>query len=695
MAGAETSKVQFSVGDDPLFSRHLVAVRALLHANVEHVTIQIAEHIQAFQMEVMRRAQAEQAGVCVDNEQYGMQDCFVRPFVPGILDVDCIPNGGGRPQTAQSDASIVTLGSTSPRTIPQPSLSSSSGNLQVPNDNDNYESARGSSNCGLRRAGQASLSDYGDCLDKKSRKSKTEVMELQAPKAKHGAVFADASAMKEKIRAAVCKKEYKVADFYHNTGCCQRLARNQRFENITLAIIAFNSLWIAIDTDLNQDELLIDAHPVFQVAEHGFCAFFTFECFVRFGSFKHKRDALRDGWFNFDTALVILMITETWIMTSVFVLMSGGSKVSAGNTSVLKLVRLVRLTRMARMARLLRALPELIVLIKGMWVASRSVFFTLCLLVIIMYLFAIIFRQITPELADDNYLVDKYFDNVPKAMFSLLLEGVLPDMAPIISDCADEHPVLGVLILLFVLLASLTVMNMLIGVLCEVVSVVSSVEKEQMTVSYVKSELLAMFECLDGDDNKSISQKEFESLLVIPEAAKIIQNMGVDVVGLVDFADYIFTDDKQLSFAEFMELVLQLRGSNNSTVKDIVDLRRLIMSQLQEVGQTVKECTAKMELEMRCKVDKVLTLSRKQADKVTSPPSSDCRSRSPGVHVYTWNGGRPNHQRPHGWIANSRPMTVNAPARIRPCSPPLPAFSARLYAEDDVDDDTTEWLPKS
>ena len=45
-----------------------------------------------------------------------------------------------------------------------------------------------------------------------------------------------------------------------------------------------------------------------------------------------------------------------------------------------RLVRLLRLTRMARMARLLRAMPELLVLIKGMVVAMRSVFFTLCLL---------------------------------------------------------------------------------------------------------------------------------------------------------------------------------------------------------------------------------------------------------------------------------------------------------------------------
>lgn len=40
---------------------------------------------------------------------------------------------------------------------------------------------------------------------------------------------------------------------------------------------------------------------------------------------------------------------------------------------------------------------------------------------------------------------------------------------------------------IFILLAALTVMNMLIGVLCEVVSAVAATEKESITVQYVKA----------------------------------------------------------------------------------------------------------------------------------------------------------------------------------------------------------------
>merc|ERR1719436_2163731 len=77
-----------------------------------------------------------------------------------------------------------------------------------------------------------------------------------------------------------------------------------------------------------------------------------------------------------------------------------------------------------------------------------------------------------------------------------------------------------------------------------------------------------------------ISKQECEALLMTPEAAQALQNIGVDVVGLVDLMDYIFQEENDLSFLKFMETVLQLRGSNTATVKDIVDLRKFMAQAL-------------------------------------------------------------------------------------------------------------------
>eukprot|EP00928_Gymnodinium_smaydae_P096406 TRINITY_DN8507_c1_g1_i1.p1 TRINITY_DN8507_c1_g1~~TRINITY_DN8507_c1_g1_i1.p1 ORF type:complete len:843 (-),score=160.21 TRINITY_DN8507_c1_g1_i1:200-2668(-) len=414
---------------------------------------------------------------------------------------------------------------------------------------------------------------------------------------KEKAVFADASAMKERIRASVTKREYNVHDFYWDTGVPQRIARSPIFDNMTLGVIGFNALWIAIDTDLNTSPDLLDADPVFQAAEHFFCSYFFLEWFIRYLSFKKKRDGFRDFWFCFDTALCSMMVAETWVMTAILAL-SGFSLSGFGNAGVLKLIRLLRLTRMARMAKVLRAVPELIIMIKGIMIASRSVFFTLCLLVLIMYFFAIVFRQ----LGGDTPLAEVYFTTVPGTMFSLLMYGILPDMADIVFDSCNESVILGVVVLFFILLASLTVMNMLVGVLCEVVSVVSAVEKEQLNVNYVSARLFTMFtEFGDENNDEMISKNEFDHLMLKPEAAKIIQEIGVDVIGLVDYAAYIFKEDTALTFPDFMELLLQLRGSNSSTVKDIVDLRRYVLLSIADLSKT----TTALFKEVHKKLDKV------------------------------------------------------------------------------------------
>merc|ERR1712032_365695 len=133
-----------------------------------------------------------------------------------------------------------------------------------------------------------------------------------------------------------------------------------------------------------------------------------------------------------------------------------------------------------------------------------------------------------------------YFKTVPEGMVSLLLRATLPDFAAMVYDFGDEHIFYAAMLLFFIFLASLLVMNMLVGVLVEVVSVVSSVEKEQLQVSWVKAKLADMIDIMDKDGNEKISRDEFEALLLMPKAAKVIQELGVDVVGLVDLGDYIF-----------------------------------------------------------------------------------------------------------------------------------------------------------
>merc|ERR1719428_321535 len=91
----------------------------------------------------------------------------------------------------------------------------------------------------------------------------------------------------------------------------------------------------------------------------------------------------------------------------------------------------------------------------------------------------------------------------------------------------DEYAMVA-LFLIFILLSSMTVMNMLIGVLCEVISAVGEAEKENAAIELMKKSVLIMLKRLDADGSGEISKDELDMVLVDPEAQEVLQELQVD-----------------------------------------------------------------------------------------------------------------------------------------------------------------------
>jgi len=245
---------------------------------------------------------------------------------------------------------------------------------------------------------------------------------------------------------------------------------------------------------------------------------------------------------------------------------------------------------MARVARLLRSWPELTILLKGISIAARSVLSTLCLLLVLVYVFAMAFRQLTNNTAVGH----KYFRSVPFGMKVLLLKSALPDGEEIVNALGNENVFYAFVGVAFMGLSGLTIMNMLIGVLCEVIGVVSAVEKEAMQVNFVKSELLHALKenHIRVDEDLIISKQDFHTMLTNPAFAKSMKEVGVDPLGLLDVCDFIFSGECQsvrksqlkqgLRFHELIELMLDLGGGNACRVKDVIDLRKVLLSKFEQ-----------------------------------------------------------------------------------------------------------------
>merc|ERR1719265_763939 len=93
----------------------------------------------------------------------------------------------------------------------------------------------------------------------------------------------------------------------------------------------------------------------------------------------------------------------------------------------------------------------------------------------------------------------------------------------------------------YVGLASLTVMNMLIGILCEVISAVAEEEKESTMVDKVHEKFGKIVQDLDKNGDGTLSWEEFQKILDHDDALTALASVSVDPESMVDMAvDYFF-----------------------------------------------------------------------------------------------------------------------------------------------------------
>eukprot|EP00928_Gymnodinium_smaydae_P018314 TRINITY_DN16978_c0_g1_i1.p1 TRINITY_DN16978_c0_g1~~TRINITY_DN16978_c0_g1_i1.p1 ORF type:complete len:519 (-),score=122.23 TRINITY_DN16978_c0_g1_i1:136-1692(-) len=393
-------------------------------------------------------------------------------------------------------------------------------------------------------------------------------------------------------------------------GPSAKLVQHKYFEQFTLFVISLNALWIGVDLELNDASIWTEAHPVFAVADNFFCIFFSFEVCVRFLAFRSKLLFWKDKSFCFDSVLVFFMIIETWILAIVAAVNSGSGGGGLRQFSILRLLRLLRLTRMAR---LMRSLPELMTLMKGLVRALRSVGVTFLFLLGIMWVFSIIFNQQYRDAKGP--LHDEFFKRVPLSMVTLFVNGTLLDeVTGVARLLLEDNALLFIAFLIFVLASSLTVLNMLIGVLTDVVSKTADEESRNSAMNEVKGVIKAVFDNSDTDGNAKISSEEFTGLLEQQDSPirSALVELGISEDRLADVATQIFerrreeadaaepdgacasevvrstsgtegqqkkeawSDDlRELSFLEFMEELIHLIPKGRGlSVLEVTNLRR-------------------------------------------------------------------------------------------------------------------------
>jgi len=165
----------------------------------------------------------------------------------------------------------------------------------------------------------------------------------------------------------------------------------------------------------------------------------------------------------------------------------------------------------------------------------------------------------------------------------LLLMTLCGSDAAFMGALLEEHWECYVLYLIFVFIGTMTIMNMLIGVICEVVATVAEREETDLFIEFGLPRLGELLSSLDTDGNCCISQDEFFELLKDPAMLKALLGEGIDVEALVDVVPFFFRDCDEMSLDEFLGMITDLRGSKAVNVKDLVVMRKFVSDELRLV----------------------------------------------------------------------------------------------------------------
>lgn len=283
------------------------------------------------------------------------------------------------------------------------------------------------------------------------------------------------------------------------------------------------------------------------------------------------------------------MVWETWIMPFL------GNLQGLGQLSVLRLLRLLRITRMAK---LMRAFPELLMIIKGLVAAIRAVAWTAILLVLITFTTSIVFTsqyhqghmtdEQIDELDDDDpkKAIWSCFGDMGKSMLTLLIQGTILDDVTAASDAIrmqENWEWMETVFILYILLNSFMMLNMLVGILVEVVGSTKEAESERIARESARESIMTIFKSMDTDRSGTITQDEFKGMKKDEDIMNAFEELGIKAKHFEMYGQLLFaTPGKnggapEMSFKGLLDAICRLRPGTAVNLLDWSSFKTAVM----------------------------------------------------------------------------------------------------------------------
>eukprot|EP00811_Abedinium_folium_P012043 NODE_2115_length_2289_cov_14.107308.p1 GENE.NODE_2115_length_2289_cov_14.107308~~NODE_2115_length_2289_cov_14.107308.p1 ORF type:complete len:623 (+),score=151.10 NODE_2115_length_2289_cov_14.107308:133-2001(+) len=332
--------------------------------------------------------------------------------------------------------------------------------------------------------------------------------------------------------------------------CFEQFVASPIFTAISSFAIIANTIFMGADMNNKvSEELRRLSFDTLQVSsrtpEFAFTSFFSLELLMRIFAQKGFFIVGSDCWWNlFDVILIVSSVFE--------LLMSTG-----GNLSVLRICRIFRLVRLMKVIRKVQLLQSLNSMVSGIINCIAPLFWTLCILLIVMYSFGVFFMSVIvswlSELAPGSEvaIVDEIqakYGSIYK-MLCLLFEAISGgnDWAGLASELKYIGEPYYLFFAGYILFVTLGVLNIVTGFFVDGALQTSAETKEDLMMMELDAKsntmqlIREMFVVLDKDSSGCLTMDELEPQLNNPEVCGYFGRLGIEIsevkklFGLLDF----------------------------------------------------------------------------------------------------------------------------------------------------------------
>ncbi|CAJ1376841.1 unnamed protein product [Effrenium voratum] len=400
----------------------------------------------------------------------------------------------------------------------------------------------------------------------------------------------------------------------------EEFVRSTAFETSVAAVILMNCATIGIEVNSMVDTVSDELLQLANICEHVFCAFFLLEffgrlCFLGCRTYLPCVPSAVSTGEQVQNFMDGCLVWGTGVFMSWIVPLVG---ISAGKLRIFTVLRAFRLLRLVRVVRKLPAFNEVYLLIRGLSASTRTLFWTVVVVFLITYIFAIfgvvlISAEVlaaldvvsNDPLADSRELEDLEMlkdstGSLTAWMFTLIQVLTLDSWNGIARPLQRYVPGSWIFFYSYIAVAVIVFMNLVTAVIVE--NALSHSKQDEETLLAQKDleekRLLktfrALFEVMDEDNSGTLTLEEFQSAFETKEVATKLKLLGFKEMDCQSIFNLLDEGDGSLTIDEFFEGLQEMKGPAQAKQcfmmrKRVEQIWNLLMQFSHEVDQDLND----------------------------------------------------------------------------------------------------------